>query len=143
MDIVMNYHNYETTIVETYGVRLVGWPHGVKFISPSNIGTVGDIRKLRDALKSRTCYWTALSQTEIKSHAAELNARRLAGEIVRKPHKKRSDSGVPRKRKAPATTEQAGRETQRASKKAKRTAPQHRQAPKSSEFVEPSDEDVE
>ncbi|KIK40520.1 hypothetical protein CY34DRAFT_24772 [Suillus luteus UH-Slu-Lm8-n1] len=38
--IVMNYTNYETAIVEAYGVRLIGWPEGVKFISPSNIGTV-------------------------------------------------------------------------------------------------------
>ncbi|KAG2028894.1 hypothetical protein BDR03DRAFT_832811, partial [Suillus americanus] len=52
----MNYNNYDTTIVKTYGVRLVGWLHGVNFISPSNIGTIGDIRKLRDALMSRTCY---------------------------------------------------------------------------------------
>ncbi|KAG1894803.1 uncharacterized protein F5891DRAFT_1151914 [Suillus fuscotomentosus] len=138
-DIAMNYHNYETAIVETYGVRLVGWPHGVNFISPSNIGTVGDIRKLRDALKSCICYWTVLSPEEVKSHAAELNTRRLAGEIVRKPRKKRSDSGVPRKRKAPATAGQAGQENQRVSKKAKRTAPQLRQAPKSSEVVESSD----
>ncbi|KAG1784872.1 uncharacterized protein HD556DRAFT_1250718 [Suillus plorans] len=138
-DIAMNYHNYETTIVETYGVRLVGWPHGVNFISPSNIGTVGDIRKLRDALKSRICYWTVLSPAEVKSHAAELNTCRLAGKIVRKPRKKCLDSGVPRKRKAPATAGQAGQENQRVSKKAKRTTPQLRQAPKSSEVVESSD----
>ncbi|KAG2358206.1 hypothetical protein BDR07DRAFT_1228793, partial [Suillus spraguei] len=87
-DIVMNYNNYDTAIVETYGVRLVEWPHRVKFISPSNIGTVGDIQKLRDALKSHTCYWTSLSQAEIKSHAAELDTRHSAGEIVRKPCKK-------------------------------------------------------
>ncbi|KAG1818414.1 hypothetical protein EV424DRAFT_1540101 [Suillus variegatus] len=45
-DIAMNYHNYETAIIKTYGVCLVGWPHGVNFISPSNIGTVGNIQKL-------------------------------------------------------------------------------------------------
>ncbi|KAG1837872.1 hypothetical protein C8R48DRAFT_622607, partial [Suillus tomentosus] len=87
-NIGMNYHNYETAIVETYGVRLVGWPHGVNFISPSNIGTVGDIRKLRDALKARTCYWTVLSPAEIKAHTAELEARCSAGDVVRKPRKK-------------------------------------------------------
>lgn len=81
----MNYTNYETAIVEAYGVRLIGWPEGVKFISPSNIGTVGDIRKLRDALKTRTCYWYALSPAEVKAHAAELDARRSAGEVVCKP----------------------------------------------------------
>ncbi|KAG1834282.1 hypothetical protein DFJ58DRAFT_869095 [Suillus subalutaceus] len=101
-DIAMNYSNYETSVVETYGVRLVGWPHGVKFVNPSNIGTVGDIRKLRDALKTRTCYWAALSPAEVKTHASELDTRRSAGEAVRKPRKKRSDAGVPRKRKGGA-----------------------------------------
>ncbi|KAG2127889.1 uncharacterized protein EDB93DRAFT_1256852 [Suillus bovinus] len=143
-DIVMNYHNYKTTIVETYGVRLVGWPHRVNFISPSNIGTVGDIQKLRDALRSHICYWTVLTPAEVKSHAAELDVHRLAGETVCKPCKKRSDSGVPQKCKAPAAG-QAGQENQRVSKKAKRTGPQLRQAPKSSEVVESSDrlEDAE
>ncbi|KAG1871387.1 hypothetical protein F4604DRAFT_1583202 [Suillus subluteus] len=56
-DIAMNYKNYETAVVETYAVRLIGWPSSVKFISPSNIGIIGEIRKLRDALKARTCYW--------------------------------------------------------------------------------------
>ncbi|KAG1726726.1 uncharacterized protein EDB91DRAFT_1061490 [Suillus paluster] len=84
-DIMMNYNNYETSVIETYGVRLVGWPHGVKFTSPSNIGTVGDIRKLQDALKARTCYWAVLSPAEVKAHASELDTRRSAGEVVRKP----------------------------------------------------------
>ncbi|KAG1899792.1 uncharacterized protein F5891DRAFT_1128793 [Suillus fuscotomentosus] len=84
-DISMNYHNYETAIIETYSVCLVGWPHSVNFISPSNIGT------------ARTCYWTVLSLAEIKAHTAELEARCSAGDVVRKPRKKRSDAGVPRK----------------------------------------------
>ncbi|KAG0696204.1 hypothetical protein DFH29DRAFT_1004751 [Suillus ampliporus] len=139
--IVMNYNNYDTAIVETYGVRLVGWPQGVKFISPSNIGTVGDIRKLRDALKGRTCYWKALTQAEVKAHSAELEARHSAGEVVRKPRKKRSDSGVPRKRKAVPTAGWSDKENQRMSKKAKGTPAQHRQVPKSAEFVESSNEE--
>ncbi|KAG1743572.1 uncharacterized protein EDB91DRAFT_1247071 [Suillus paluster] len=84
-DIVMNYNNYKTSVIETYGVHLVGWPHGVKFTSPSNIGTVGDICKLRDALKACTCYWTILSPAEVKAHASELDTQRSAGEVVWKP----------------------------------------------------------
>ncbi|KAG2353336.1 hypothetical protein BDR07DRAFT_1231797, partial [Suillus spraguei] len=94
----MNYNNYNTAIIETYAVKLVGWPQGVKFISPSNIGTVGEIRKLRDALKARTCYWAALTPAEVKLHTAELDACRSAGQVVRQPRKKRSDAGVARKR---------------------------------------------
>ncbi|KAG1862844.1 hypothetical protein DFJ58DRAFT_700378 [Suillus subalutaceus] len=74
-DITMNYNNYETAIIETYAVKLVGWPQGIKFTSPSNIGTVGEIRKLRDALKDQTCYWAALTPAEVKVHSAELDAR--------------------------------------------------------------------
>ncbi|KAG0701647.1 hypothetical protein DFH29DRAFT_1000066 [Suillus ampliporus] len=139
--IVMNYNNYDTVIVEMYGVRLVGWPQGVKFISPSNIGMVGDIRKLRDALKGRTCYWKALTQAEIKAHSAELEARHSAGEVVCKPRKKRSDSGVPRKRKAVPTAGRSDKENQRMLKKAKGTPAQHRQVPKSTEFVESSNKE--
>ncbi|KAG2036153.1 hypothetical protein BDR03DRAFT_842823, partial [Suillus americanus] len=93
-DIVMNYSNYETSIIKTYRVRLVGWPDGVKFISPSNIGTIGDIRKLWDALKAHTCYWTTLLPVEVKAYASKLSMRRSAGEVVRKPQKKHSNAGV-------------------------------------------------
>ncbi|KAG1728935.1 hypothetical protein EDB19DRAFT_1939609 [Suillus lakei] len=140
-DIVMNYNNYETSVIETYGVRLVGWPHGVKFTSPSNIGTVGDIRKLRDALKARTCYWTVLSPAEVKAHASELDTRRSAGEVVRKPRKKRSDAGVPRKRKDGSSAGRANKENHRPLKRAKKNPAQLQEGPKSAEFVESSDEE--
>ncbi|KAG2049247.1 hypothetical protein BDR06DRAFT_866438, partial [Suillus hirtellus] len=93
-DIMMNYSNYETAIVETYGVHLVEWPQGVNFTSPSNISTVGDIRRLQDALKAWMCYWTTLSPAEVKAHTAELDAHRSAGEVVHKLQKKCSDAGV-------------------------------------------------
>ncbi|KAG1826386.1 hypothetical protein DFJ58DRAFT_692589, partial [Suillus subalutaceus] len=141
-DITMNYNNYETAIIETYAVKLVGWPQGIKFTSPSNIGTVGEIRKLRDALKDQTCYWAALTPAEVKVHSAELDARRSAGQVVRQPRKKRSDAGITRKRKAPPTTGQAHKENRRPSKKVKKnTSAQHREAPKSAEFIESSDEE--
>ncbi|KAG1841140.1 hypothetical protein DFJ58DRAFT_688835 [Suillus subalutaceus] len=141
-DITMNYNNYEMAIIETYAVKLVGWPQGIKFTSPSNIGTVGEIRKLRDALKDQTCYWAALTPAEVKVHSAELDARRSAGQVVRQPRKKRSDAGITRKRKAPPTTGQAHKENRRPSKKVKKnTSAQHREAPKSAEFIESSDEE--
>ncbi|KAG2342406.1 hypothetical protein BDR05DRAFT_886714 [Suillus weaverae] len=139
--IVMNYNNYETSVIETYGVRLVGWPHGVKFTSPSNIGTVGDIRKLRDALKARTCYWTVLSSAEVQAHVSELNTRRSAGEVVRKPRKKRSDAGLPRKRKDGSSAGRASKENHRPSKKAKKNPAQLQEGPKSAEYVESSGEE--
>lgn len=137
---MMNYSNYETAIVETYGVRLVGWPQGVNFTSPSNIGTVGDIRRLRDALKARMCYWTTLSPVEVKAHTAELDARRSAGEVVCKLRKKCSDAGVARKRKVLPTT---NKENARSSKRTKVTSAQLRDAPKSAEFIVSSNEEDE
>ena len=98
----MNYDNYEVSIVETYSVKLVGWPPSVVFTCPSKIGTVGDMRKLRDALRAGQCFWKRLSSSERTSFGAGLDVRRSAGEQVKKPRKKRSDAGKSRKRKAPS-----------------------------------------
>ncbi|KIK29663.1 hypothetical protein PISMIDRAFT_89065, partial [Pisolithus microcarpus 441] len=81
-NIVMNYHNYETAIVETYGVRLVGWPEGVKFANPSVIGTVVEARKLCDALRSGSCFWKRLSKNELDLFVTELNSHRVASDTV-------------------------------------------------------------
>ncbi|KAI5986550.1 hypothetical protein EDC04DRAFT_2615049 [Pisolithus marmoratus] len=81
--IVMNYHNYETAIVETYGVCLVGWPEGVKF---TNLGC---------------CFWKKLSKNELEHFITKLNTCCVAGETVQKPRKKQSDAGMSQKCKAP------------------------------------------
>lgn len=140
-DIAMNYNNYNTAIIETYAVQLVGWPPGINFISPSNIGTVGEIRRIRDALKARTCYWTTLTPVEVKTHTTNLNERRSAGEIVKKPRKKRSDAGTSRKCKAPSIVGHANKQTKCSSKKAKKNSDQDHEVPKSVEFVVSSDEE--
>lgn len=99
----MNYTNYETAIVATYGVRLVGWPSSVPFTNPSNIGTVWEIRQLRDDLRSGACHWKKLTKNQREEHANTLNERRQTGEQVKRPRKRRSDAG--RSRKQPATIE--------------------------------------
>ena len=71
-NIVMNYLNYETSIVQGWGVKLVGWPDGISFVNPSHLRTVSDLRRIRDALKSKTCYWKALTAKEREDHRAEL-----------------------------------------------------------------------
>ncbi|KAG1777848.1 hypothetical protein EV702DRAFT_968727 [Suillus placidus] len=140
-DITMNYNNYNTAIIETYAVQLVGWPPGINFISPSNIGTVGEIWRIRDALKACTCYWTTLTPAEVKTHTANLNERRSAGEIVKKPRKKRSDAGTSPKCKAPSTVGHANKQTKCSSKKAKKNSDQDHEVPKSVEFIVSSDEE--
>jgi hypothetical protein len=133
-DIAMNYVNYETAVVETYAVQLTGWPPSVKFTSPSNIGMVAEIRKLRDALRAHICSWAVLTPGEVKAYTAKLDARRSAGDVVRQPRKKRSDAGVSRKRKAK-------KDNIGPSKKVKKLSANHRDAPKSAEFIESSDEE--
>ena len=98
----MNYDNYEVSIVETYSVKLVGWPPSVTFTCPSKIGTVGDMRKLRDAPRAGQCFWKCLSSSECTLFGTGLDMRRSAGEQVKKPHKKCSDAGKSHKRKAPS-----------------------------------------
>jgi hypothetical protein len=95
----MNYANYETSIIQQMGVRLVGWPKGVKFVNPSQIGTVLEIRTLRDDLKSGACHWIKLTKTQLDAHCADLEERREQGETVGKQRKKRSDAGTSQKRK--------------------------------------------
>ena len=135
----MNYNNYDTAIVETYGVKIVGWPTSVPFTNPSNIGTIGEIRKLRDALKSGECCWKKLSKGERGAFNAELDTRRAAGESIKKPRKKRSDAGVSRKRKNIGASEENGP----APKRARHATTKKRSIPKSSEFVHDTDEDLD
>lgn len=98
----MNYENYEVSIVKMYGVKLVGWPPSIGFTCPSKIGTVGDMRKLRDALHSGQCFWKHLSSSECMSFGTGLDVCCSAGEQVKKPRKKHSDTEKSRKRKAPS-----------------------------------------
>lgn len=110
----MNYANYETSIVQQMGVRLVGWPKAVKFVNPSQIGTVLEIRTLRDDLKSGACHWIKLTKAQLDVHRADLEERREQGETVGKQRKKRSDAGTSRKRKHHSSED---KENERPSKK--------------------------
>ncbi|KAI6118303.1 hypothetical protein F5141DRAFT_1000149 [Pisolithus sp. B1] len=80
--IVMNYHSYETAIIKTYGVCLVGWPEDVRFMNPSVIGTVAEAQKLRDVLHSGTCFWRKLSRSELDLFTTELNTCHAASKTI-------------------------------------------------------------
>ncbi|KAI6020379.1 hypothetical protein BKA83DRAFT_104473 [Pisolithus microcarpus] len=133
--------NYNTAIVETYGVKLLGWPTGVPFVNPSSIGTVSEIRKLRDSLKSGECHWKKLSKAKCNAFSSELEAHRASGEVVKKPRKKRSDVGVPRKQKNVL----GGNPSKEgpSSKRARRDTGRKRVVPKSTEFVRDTDDNQE
>jgi len=95
----MNYANYDTAIVERYKVKLIGWTYE-KFVNPSQIGTMTEICKLRDALKSGVCQWIRLGTAQVQAHSNTLQERRENGEIIGRPRRQRSDKGKSRKRKS-------------------------------------------
>ena len=120
-------------------MKIVGWPASVPFTNLSNIGTIGEIHKLRDALKSGECRWKKLSKGEWDTFNADLNTHRAAGESVKKPQKKCSDAGVSQKHKNIGASEENGP----APKRARHAATKKRSVPKSSEFVRDTDEDLD
>ena len=89
----MNYANYETSIIQQMGVCLMGWLKTVKFVDPSQIGTVLEIRTLRDDLKSGACHWVKLTKGQLDAHHANMEEQWEQGEMVGKQRKKRSDAG--------------------------------------------------
>lgn len=124
-DAIMNYNNYETSIVDKYKIELIGWPSRVKFANPSQIGTVDEIRALRFALNSGTCKWHPQSKQSQIAHAAMLQAKHDAGETVGKKRKPRRDKGTRRsggkrtRREAEESGEDEEEEEQPRRKKAK------------------------
>lgn len=98
----MNYHNYDTSIVQRHSVQIRGWPTDVPFASPSEIGTVNAIRTLRDALKTGSTKWVRMTSREVTAHAAGLKEKARSGEAVGRKRKTRSDKGIRRKGKGKA-----------------------------------------
>jgi hypothetical protein len=134
----MNYVNYERAIMEGLAAMLVGWPADLKFANPSEIGTVSEIRKLRDRLKSGQCHWVKMSQSQLREHAAKLEALREAGQTIGKPRKKRSDAGTSRKRKQPSENQENEEPEAGPSRKRMRNAKEKK---KSAAVIEDSDDD--
>lgn len=93
--VTMNYASYSTAIVLQYKVKLVGWTHS-KIVSPSEIGSIQDLRVLRDALRSGECKWVRLTKSQVDEYTAELEKE---GQAVVKKRKTRSDKGTSRKAK--------------------------------------------
>lgn len=94
----MNYANYETSIVQAYGVQLTGWPLDGGVVSPAHITNTANMRKLRNVLKSGECRWKKLTDSEVQAHADAIEVCRVNGEVIGKKRKQRSDAGVKRKR---------------------------------------------
>ncbi|KAG1720457.1 uncharacterized protein EDB91DRAFT_1088833 [Suillus paluster] len=131
-DIRINYTNFNTAIKEKLGIDLRGWPEDVLFQSPTSINDLNTLRKLRDVLREGSCHWFHMTPRQRDEFVIGLAARHKRGEVIGKPRKKRSDAGVARKQKG----KENGHPTKRV--QASRTSAQ---APKSSEFVDTSEEE--
>ncbi|KAJ6459295.1 hypothetical protein C8R45DRAFT_1109620 [Mycena sanguinolenta] len=90
----MNYERYIKVIILGYGVIIVGWPKSVDFISPTNISSVDDMRKLRDAWRDGACHWKILSAREKEKWRKDYEEQVKSGEIVEVERQRRSDKGV-------------------------------------------------
>jgi hypothetical protein len=86
----MNYTNYERAIVERYSVALDNWPLPGTVKNPSKVGGRGQVQILLDALKSDTCKWITLAESEIAKRKEENQARQARGEQVYIPRKARA-----------------------------------------------------
>lgn len=92
----MNYANYDRAVVTRHHVQLLGWPMGVPFANPSNIGQVDQIRTLCQALESGACRFHVLTKRQQAAHAAKIQEMADAGEVVGWKRKVRADKGKKR-----------------------------------------------
>jgi hypothetical protein len=74
--------------MQQMGVHLVGWLKTVKFVNPSQIGTVLKIRTLRDDLRSGACHWIKLTRVQLDMHHIDMEECQEKGEVVGKQRKK-------------------------------------------------------
>ncbi|KIM61913.1 hypothetical protein SCLCIDRAFT_120782, partial [Scleroderma citrinum Foug A] len=85
-NIRMNYNNYEGSIVERYGVALVGWPDNLLPVqNPSSVGGREVLQPLLDALVTQTCYWIRLTDDQLVKRIDDNGMHQAKGEAVYKP----------------------------------------------------------
>ena len=94
----MCYVKYNLDIVSKHEVKIIGWPEAIKFSNPSEIGTINEIQKPRQALKLGECKWVAQSRRQQAAHTEMLTTKVAAGELVVKKRKQRWDKGKMRGR---------------------------------------------
>lgn len=93
-DVRMNYINYESSIVESLGVALIGWPINGKVQNPGGLGPDESL-VLRNALEKKECRWIILTTEEQETRKIQNTQREKDGEQVYVPRKKRPRKSVP------------------------------------------------
>ena len=138
----MNYANYETAIVQQYSMCLVSWPKSVKFVNPSQIGTVLEIRTLWDDLRSGACHWVKLTKSQLAAHIANHEEWCEQGETIGKQRKKRSDVSTSHKHKWPSDNQENERLSRTAKNLSWKKANTYR-AQKSATIIKTSEDENE
>jgi hypothetical protein len=85
----MNYTNYESSIVEKFGVALIGWPINSKVQNPGGLGPDEGL-VLRNALETKECRWIILTKEQQDNRRIDNAQRERDGEQVYVPRKKRA-----------------------------------------------------
>jgi len=91
----MNYENYEETIVEGFGVALIGWPGDGKVVNPGSLSS-HQRRVLKSALEKEDCKWVKLTPAQMEARKLKDAQREQGGERVSgPPRKKRAKTSAP------------------------------------------------
>ncbi|EKM49344.1 uncharacterized protein PHACADRAFT_106988, partial [Phanerochaete carnosa HHB-10118-sp] len=109
----MEYVNYETQIIQRYGVVLVGWPKDLPFVNPNDLtNNLTTLELLLQALNNGTCHFIRPTDAELSQRKAAWLAGVANGTVeAPKQRKKRSDAGKPRGSHNTATGKQKAPES--------------------------------
>ena len=136
----MSYANFDTSIVQVYKCKIIGWRG--KFVNPSEIGSIEELRTLRDAWACGTACWVRLTAVQVKEHMEEYEEKLGRGEAVAKVRKQRSDAGTSRGGKRKASSKENAQPARRA-KRARTQLPPKSKATISDEEEEEEEEGEE
>lgn len=87
----MSYAQYDTDIKLAWKVKIVGWPEGIPFVKPSELGSNDRVRRICSAVRSGQIRWVYMELEEIRELEADIERRREEGTL--NPRKERADKG--------------------------------------------------
>jgi hypothetical protein len=95
----MNYKNFDSCVLRRYSVKLFGWPEGVPFASPSDIGNcIETLKKLKTAIDMKECGFCAMTSAEKRTFESEYQRRITDGKLSEPVRATRKDASKKRSR---------------------------------------------
>ncbi|KAF8194497.1 hypothetical protein K438DRAFT_1433527, partial [Mycena galopus ATCC 62051] len=89
----MVYVHFTVDVALLWKVKLMCWPTHIKFANASKIGTVDNLREIRDKVRTGVIHLEALTLEEARDLEAEVEALREKQDGKRKRRAARSDIG--------------------------------------------------